>query len=64
MVSEHEGETLPLQHNTYPHEYGRLHGCSACEAECWCDNVSILLGETTECIFCASLDAGFTETEF
>jgi len=54
-MSGYEGETLPLEHVAYPHEYGRLYACPACEAECWCGNVGILTGESTECIFCASL---------
>jgi len=51
-LSEYEG--MPL-HVSYPHEYDRLYDCPGCEAECWCDNVAILLGEQTECIFCESL---------
>lgn len=54
-LSEYEGTPLPMEHVNYPHEYGRLYDCPACESECWCDTVGILLGETTECIFCASL---------
>lgn len=55
-MNEYEGMALPLDHVAYPHEYGRLYDCPACEAECWCDNVGILTGESTECIFCASLE--------
>lgn len=55
MPNGYEGHSLPLDHVAYPHEYGRLYDCPGCEAECLCDNVGILLGEVTECIFCASL---------
>jgi hypothetical protein len=55
-MSEYEEEALLLSHVNYPHEYGRLYDCPACKTECWCDNVGIITGESTECIFCASLE--------
>jgi hypothetical protein len=50
-MSEYEGMPLPLEHANYPHDPGRLYGCPACEAECWCSERP---GET-ECNFCATL---------
>jgi hypothetical protein len=63
MASGYEGETLSLPHVNYPHEPGRLYDCPGCESECHCSEVKRLQGET-QCIFCASLEAQFTDADF
>lgn len=45
------------EHVDYPHNPGQLYDCPACEAECLCNPIKIMLGEETQCVFCASLES-------
>lgn len=38
-----------VQHANYPHEFGHLVDCEACESECFCDDDP----GHTECVFCS-----------